>query len=161
MKLKKTLFALLAACTSLVVFTGTIHADDHKETGTTIWVATASESTELASGNTAKRITNHGISLADDAESVFHNATQLASGTDIYDEDGEWRSSYGYGEIRDADGDLAFYSYSNSPETDAIWTFLGGTGKFEGITGGGVSEAIHMTADRQVHRWKGSWTLKD
>jgi hypothetical protein len=161
MKLLKNLFPLLTACASLMLFTGTAQADNHKETGTVIWVQTSSESAELPSGLTAKRMINGGISLADDPESVFHNAKQISAGTDIYDEDGEWVGSYGYGEIRDSDGDLAFYSYSNTPDTDAVWTLLGGTGKFEGISGGGKSEPTHMADGRQVHKWKGSWKLKD
>lgn len=161
MRLQRNILPLLTAGLCLTLFTGTANADKHKETGTTIWVETSSEGTELANGHTVKRTTNEGISLSDDPKSVFHNAKQISSGSDIYDAAGELLGSYGYGEIRVSDGDLAFYSYSNSPETDAVWTIIGGTGKFAGITGGGTSEAVHMGEGRQVHRWKGSWKLKD
>ena len=63
---------------------------------------------------------------------------------------------------RPAIGNVAFRSGTETTARYRTWGFLGGTGKFAGVTGGGATAVIGGTPDgRVVVRWQGSWTIQD
>jgi hypothetical protein len=50
-------------------------------------------------------------------------------------------------------------SYHNGPQGN-VWTILGGTGRYQGLKGGGTSTELAITADGRQHVcWKGSGTM--
>lgn len=53
----------------------------------------------------------------------------------------------GYCVYRDASGDAIYGSDATSPDTGYTWEILGGTGKFEGMTGAGMVERV-VSAER-------------
>lgn len=63
----------------------------------------------------------------------------------------------------DKDGDHIFYTFA--PGDDNPWVFVGGTGKFKGITGGGVGKVTynHDSGERgweMILHHEGSWAIK-
>ena len=101
-----------------------------------------------------------GVILADDPANPLHMAAQDCIGSGIYAPDGA-EDSAGYCDMIDPEGNVAFIWYRNDGE-DRAWGFLGGTGKFAGVTGGGTTAVIGGTPDgRVVIRWQGSWTMQD
>ena len=69
-------------------------------------------------------------------------------------------NGHGYCDAVDADGDRWWIWWNNTPESNK-WGFIGGTGKYEGITGGGTTESLAQMADgRAAITWDGHWTMK-
>jgi hypothetical protein len=67
---------------------------------------------------------------------------------------------HGYCDAVDADGDRWWIWWNNTPESNR-WGFIGGTGKYEGIKGGGTTTPLAQMADgRAAITWNGSWTMK-
>lgn len=51
-------------------------------------------------------------------------------------------------------------AHHNGPDGNT-WGFTGGTGKYEGITGGGTTTTLAQMADgRTAITWDGTWTMK-
>ena len=60
----------------------------------------------------------------------------------------------------DADGDVWTIWYGGD-EDGGDWGYMGGTGKFEGIEGGGTFSAESQWSDgRGINSWEGKYTLR-
>ncbi len=60
----------------------------------------------------------------------------------------------------DADGDVWTIWYGGD-EDGGDWGYMGGTGKFEGIKGGGTFSAESQWSDgRGINSWEGTYTLR-
>jgi hypothetical protein len=67
----------------------------------------------------------------------------------------------GYGQCVgiDLDGNLWWIAYEGG-RNSGTWHFLGGTGRYDGITGAGTWTAIPATGPRKfVTTWEGEWSL--
>ena len=101
-----------------------------------------------------------GVILAEDPGNPLHMAAQDCIGGAIFAPDGT-ENGAGYCDIIDPEGNVAFLWYRNDG-TNRTWGFLGGTGRFEGVAGGGTTAVLGGTADgRVVIRWEGKWTMRD
>lgn len=144
----------------LFAFAPGIRAQEMSASGYAIYVPHSESAVELADGSSAVEQTSNGYVLADDTESPFHLVAQDCSGTNLVGADGVLQHSSGYCSGRDQDDDMYWLSYWNTPDAGK-WTLIGGTGKFEGVTGGGTSQPLAADADGTFAiRWDGTWTMR-
>jgi hypothetical protein len=136
-----------------------IQAQEYSDSGYAAYFPVSQEVLELADGRVNVGTTNNGYILAEDTESPFHLVSQSCSGTNVIGADGNFQRSAGHCAGRDKDGDMYWLSFWNTAD-GGEWTLFGGTGKFEGISGGGTSQTIAQDAGGAfVIRWKGTWRL--
>ena len=100
------------------------------------------------------------VVVCDDESVPFHLGSQTAVGTSVMDADGNLLTTAGYLHTVDPDGDV-MYIYWRGTGDGSEWSFVSGTGKYEGIQGGGTSEVLVALEDgSQMIRWHGKWTQK-
>ncbi len=134
-------------------------AGEEKGGGTVTYAPAEVSNTQLPDGGMMQRSHIMGIVLADDASNSIHLASQDCFGTTVIAADGS-ANGHGYCDAVDADGDRWWIWWNNTPEGNK-WGFIGGTGKYEGITGGGTTEALAQMADgRTAITWDGHWIMK-
>ena len=135
-------------------------AAEIKASGSVSYVTVSSEADELADGRTLVRSTSKGIVRADDPTVSVHLSSQDCSGTDLIAAEGNFVLGQGYCDGVDKDGDVWWIWWRNS-EQENVWGFLGGTGKYEGIEGGGTTAIETRLPDgRMSIRWQGTWQTK-
>lgn len=138
-----------------------LSASETSAEGTVTYLPVTESSTKLADGRTVVRFHNRGVVLASDPGSALHGSAQDCSGTLLIGQDGKPASGSGYCDGVDAAGDVWWLWWTDTSGGASKWGFLGGTGKFQGIEGGGTTQTIVMTDDgRQTIRWQGTWTTK-
>jgi len=134
-------------------------AAEVKAAGSATYITVSSESTPHGE-MTLEREHSKTVILADDPNAPIHLSTQDCSGTNLIGADGVPIVASGYCDGADKDGDIWWIWFHNSAAGNK-WGFLGGTGKFEGVTGGGTTEQqVFMPDGRLVIRWEGTWEMK-
>jgi hypothetical protein len=127
--------------------------------GTATYVPAKIKKMELPDGTMLERSHLRTVVVADDPAVPFHMSTQDCLGTNILDAEGNLLTGRGYCDGVDGDGDVWWIWWNNGP-TGGDWGFMGGTGKYEGITGGGTTTFEGATPDsRLVITWEGSWEV--
>ncbi len=135
-------------------------AAEQKGSGTVTYVPVVSGASELADGRTVVRSGSKGIILSDDESIPFHLAGESCGGTTIISADGTRTWGSGYCDAIDKDGD-AWWIWWRIEGDGSTWGFLEGTGKYEGITGGGTTKTLVRLPDgRQTIHWEGTWQVK-
>ncbi len=135
-----------------------LQAQETSATGHSVYFPGSRTVVELPDGRLAADVTFDGYVITDDENSSFNLVAQDCAGTDLIGADGAVVISSGYCAGRDRDGDMYWFSFWNTPESNK-WTLTGGTGKFKGIKGGGTSQQLAMHEDGTMSlRWEGSWT---
>ena len=120
-----------------------------------------SETFELPDGQPAMRTHQRGTVLAEDESSSIHLSSQDCFGTMLLNADGSAAPGYGYCDGIDRDGDMWTIWWKNETGEGSVWGYLGGTGKYVGVEGGGTTQNVLRSPDgRMVITWKGKWTLK-
>jgi len=134
-------------------------AGEEKGSGTVTYAPAAVETVQLPDGGMMQRSHIMGIVLADDPSNSIHLASQDCFGTTVIAADGTAIAN-GYCDAVNANGDRWWIWWHNGPEGNT-WGFMGGTGKFGGIKGGGTTTPLAQMADGRVAiTWDGSWTIK-
>lgn len=147
--------AIVAAATSPVA------AADYKGSGTATYVTTDSDTVSFAGGAVKQRFRLKGVIVADDPTNPIHLSAHDCGGSVVVGTDGAPVNGAGYCEATDKDGDVWWLSWSDYDGNGNPWTILGGTGKYEGMTGGGTVSLMMQSGDgRMVNRWEGNWTMK-
>ena len=150
----------LSLCVALLVTAQTAWAQTTSGQGTVTYIQHSSEEVNLAGGTTLMRAHLKGVVLADDPSVPFHMSPQDCIGANILGRDGLPLAGYGHCEGVDQAGHAWFIWYHNSPDGNT-WGFMGGTGKYEGIEGGGTTQDNPPSPDgRLVISWEGTWTMK-
>ena len=127
--------------------------------GKNMFVPEVQETFELADGTTASRIVWAGFMSTEDPDSPLHLASMTCSGVAVTRDDSPVRSA-GSCDAIDADGDVAFYWWRHDEQSGGKWGFLGGTGKWTGVEGGGTYEPAFQWSDgRMGNLWKGTWKM--
>lgn len=160
MSMKRILWvSSVGALVSLAV-SSSIQAAEVKGSGSLIYVPVASETSKLPDGRIVQRSHIKGIVRADDTNVSFHLASEDCSGTTVIAADGNTAVGNGYCDAVDKDGDVWWLSWHSGPDGDT-WAFIGGTGKYEGIKGGGTTKLeIRWPDGRLAMRWDGTWQMK-
>ncbi|MDH3667212.1 MAG: hypothetical protein OEN23_09825 [Paracoccaceae bacterium] len=126
-------------------------------TGTATYIVTWSESTPRPGGGAVQHVRMKGVVLADDAKSALHGASQTCQGANVVGADGGAITGHGVCDAVDADGDTWSIWYANDAG-GRRWGIIGGTGKFQNMTGGGTTKVIVPPRNgRVVISWEGTW----
>ena len=134
-------------------------AADGKGGGTATYVMTHIGDRPVAGGNMLGQDHLKGVMLADGGTGPFHLAVHDCLSSMVAGPDGAPQQINGVCDAIDKDGDVFWMWFHNQGETH-VWTFMGGTGKFDGITGGGTTKELASKPDRLVISWEGSWKMK-
>ena len=154
----KTVVAL-ALC-GVVVFAGMAAAEKIELKGKSTWSTVSEESMTLADGRTVTRQVLRGTAINDDPNTPLSHASQDCMFTTTTSADGKSFQSGGSCDGIDADGDV-YWAYGNADENGGKWYYQGGTGKFEGLTGGGTYQLSLQWPDGKVMAtWDGSAEMK-
>lgn len=142
--------AISLSCTSSAVAADTA--------GYTIGTQKVLSTMALKNGLTATRVA-YSVGLATDThEGLFHGATQQCLATIVSDAGGSVVEGHGGCDGIDPDGDVWWLSLSVEADGPFRWTITGGTGKYEGLTGSGVSNPVAEHEDGiVVFRYEGNY----
>jgi hypothetical protein len=158
---KKTVVTVGVVLAVLAVGASTASAQEITASGVNMFVPKVNESFMLADGTTANRMTLTGFISADDPANPLRLASMSCSGTAIVRKDQTEARSAGTCDSVDRDGDVAFYWWRHDEKNGGHWGFLGGTGKWANVEGGGTYEPAYQWKDgRTGDNWKGSWKTK-
>ena len=150
-------FALLIA--ALVAAPSAVAQGESKGDGTVTYVPTRTEAVEQPDGTMLQHSVLRGVVLANDPSVPFHLSPQDCPGTNLIGADGTPIRGHGYCVGVDRDGDVWWIWWLLSPDKNT-WGFLGGTGKYVGIEGGGTTETLAQTPDGTlVISWEGTWRM--
>ena len=145
------------ALAGLVLLASGLSAQEIKGSGSNMFVPQVVETFTLADGTTVNRMSFKGFIIADDPSNPLRQASMTCTGTAVVANDGKPIRSGGTCDSVDGDGDVAFYWW-RADEKGGRWGFLGGTGKWVTVEGGGTYEPSATWKDgRQANKWKGSW----
>ena len=152
--------AMIASCGLMIgSFAAPATAGEETGSGTVTYAPAEVDTVEMADGTVVQRSHIMGIVLADDQSVSIHLASQDCFGTTVITPDGT-ATGNGYCDAVDADGDRWWIWWHNGADSNT-WGFMGGTGKYTGIKGGGTTEPLAQMADgRTAITWNGSWTMK-
>jgi hypothetical protein len=138
-----------------------LSAQEVKASGSNMFVPKIVETFTLTDGTTVNRMTFSGFMTADDPANPLRQASMTCTGTAVVAKDGTPVRSAGTCDSVDAQGDVAFYWWRADSKNGGRWGFLGGTGKWATIEGGGTYEPTPGWKDgRQGNNWKGTWKSK-
>lgn len=136
-------------------------ATDYKGSGTATYVVVDSDTVAFAGGAMKQRLRLKGVIVADDPANPINLSAQDCGGSIVVGADGAPVNGAGHCETTDKDGDVWWLSWGDYDGNSNTWTILGGTGKYDGMTGGGKVSVIMQSGDgRSVNRWEGTWTMK-
>lgn len=152
------LVPVVATALFLTLATGSL-AQERSDSGSFSFVTTSSDEMDLGNGQTLMRLVQSGMVFADDPASPLNQSATTCSGSSITKADGSAVVA-GHCDAVDADGDVWTLWYSANQD-GGTWGYMGGTGKFEGIEGGGTFSTGSAWADgRGINNWEGTYTLR-
>jgi hypothetical protein len=155
-----TMSAVFAAGAICGLTAATTHAAELKVSGTVVHVIVSNESQKLDDGRTILHVRDKGIVEANDPKSPLHLTWRDCSGTLIMDTKGNFVDGGGHCENFDKSGDGYWNTWNLVPEGGNKWSVYHGTGKFEGMSGGGTSKVIANFPDRYAISYEGTLTMK-
>jgi len=152
---------VVVVCTALFLVASPVSAQEVKGSGMNMFAPKVVETFSLPDGTTANRMSFSGFITADDPSNPLRLASMTCTGTSVTTKDGKPVRSAGTCDSVDAQGDVAFYWWRADERNGGRWGFLGGTGKWANVEGGGTYEPTHQWKDgRQGNSWKGTWKTK-
>ena len=162
MQIKAT-SVLLTTVTLLFAFTIPASAEQSvTASGRNPSVPVSSVPTKLPNGTTA--LTNHtsGVIIVD--KTTENNASLLAQqdcfSTVVVAEDGKSGKVMGHCTGINPKGDVWTTSF-NGDFTGGTWEYIGGTGAYAGVKGGGTYKPMgQMPNGNSLSAWEGKWTLQ-
>jgi hypothetical protein len=161
MRKVQRLFVLAAAAlTGLAAASNGAVAGSGSGSGSATYTIVHIDDRQLPGGNVLSRDHYKGVMLANDASSPFNLANQDCLGSMVFSP--AKGAPVEIGDVCDAvdkDGDVSWIWYHDAGDVHT-WAFMGGTGKYEGITGSGTTAQLGGSADRLVISWEGNWTMK-
>jgi hypothetical protein len=156
---RTSLIATGAAVLLLAVAPGS-PAQERSDSGDFAFMTTSSEEMALGDGNVLMRVVQSGMVFADDSSSPLNRSATTCSGSMVMDASARATVVSGHCDMVDTDGDVWTIWYAGDQQ-GGDWGYMGGTGKFEGIEGGGTFSAESQWSDgRGINSWEGTYTLR-
>jgi beta-xylosidase len=135
-------------------------AAEYMGSGTVTYVPASTAVTQLAGGRSLIKSHIKGVILSNDTANPIHLSAQDCDGATILAADGKQIAASGSCHAVDTDGDVWTLWYHNSAAGNN-WGVIGGTGKYDGMTGGGTTSPLADLPDgRFVISWDGAWQMK-
>lgn len=148
---------LVSAALVGVMAAGTVVRAELKKgkiTGHDLMVPITVDSAKLANGMTVRHTNQKGFTTGNEPGNPFDGACQDCFFSDVLAADGSVVSSTAHCQGVDRDGDT--WSVVTGAK-EGTWVFVGGTGKFKGIEGGGTYKIDKEWPDgRALGSWEGS-----
>ena len=120
----------------------------------------STETTKLPDGRLMMRLHDANIIMGNNPGNPFHLTSLDCFSTFIATPDGKSGTGGGYCQGLDKDGDVWWINFQGDFGGGA-WAFIRGTGKFEGISGGGTYKpAAQLEGGRSISTWDGTWEMK-
>lgn len=120
----------------------------------------SSESVSLAGGRTLQRAVSSGFFLTDDPNSPLDQNAATCIGATVMSASGEPGVGSGHCEAVDKDGDVWTLWWRNDAN-GGPWGMMNGTGKFEGMEGGGTWAIGPQWPDgRGINTWEATYTMR-
>ena len=143
----------------LLVWAGAASAETYKLKGASTWTPESTSTMTLSDGRTVTRQVLKGTAIADDPNTPLSLTSQDCMFTTVTAADGTFKSG-GFCDGVDKDGDV-YWAVGKADENGGQWHYLGGTGKFEGLEGGGTYQlALEFPDGKVMATWEGTGTLK-
>lgn len=159
-EMSKSLFSLGIMALSLLALAQLSAAETYTLTGRSIWTPESVNSSKLPDGRTVTRQVLKGTAIADETDTPLSMVSQDCMFTTVTSADGKTFSSGGYCDGVDVDGDV-YWAVGTATQDGGEWHYIGGTGKFEGMTGGGKYQLAMTWPDGKiVATWDGTATMK-
>lgn len=156
----RTFLILAGTMVLLLSLTTGSPAQERSHSGDFAFMTTASEEMPLSDGQVLMRVVQSGMVFADDPASPIDRTATTCTGSTVMDATGRATVVSGHCDGVDADGDVWTIWYGGD-EDGGDWGYMGGTGKFEGIEGGGTFSAESQWSDgRGINSWEGTYTLR-
>ena len=156
----KNVYIFVSVICCVLLITTSIRAETIELEGASTWNPVSTDSVELADGRTLTRQVLRGTAIANDPDTPLSRASQDCMFTTVTSADGNSFSSGGYCDGVDAEGDV-YWAVGTATEKGGTWKYVGGTGKFEGLEGGGTYQIVLAWPDGKVMAtWDGTATLK-
>jgi hypothetical protein len=158
---KTAVVAVGLVLAGLAVGAPTASAQEIQGAGVNVFEVKINESFDLADGTAANRMSFNGFIKADNPTNPLGLSSMTCTGTVIMRKDQTEVRSAGTCDSVDKDGDVAFYWWRNDEKSGGRWGFLGGTGKWTNVEGGGTyQQAFQWRDGRSGNTWKGTWKTK-
>lgn len=152
----RTFFISAGAAVLFLTLASGSAAQERSDSGSFSFSISSSEDMPLTDGSSLMRTVQSGILMADDPASSLGPAAGTCSGSTV---ESESLSVGGHCDFVDMDGDVWTIWYKADQEGGS-WGFLAGTGKFNGIHGGGTFRGGEAWSDgRGINYWDGTYTL--
>lgn len=153
-------YVVASLVSSLLALAAASAAETIALKGRSTWSPASESTVKLADGRTVTRQVLKGTAINDNPNTPLSNASQDCMFTTVTSADGKSFSSGGYCDGLDADGDV-YWAYGHATENGGKWYYIGGTGKFKGLTGGGTYRlALHWPDGKVLATWDGSAEIK-
>ena len=156
----RTIQIVLLVICCIAVVTGSALAETYELKGASTWNPVSVDTVELADGRTMTRQVLNGTAIAENPDTPLSRMSQDCMFTTVTAADGKSFSTGGYCDGVDTDGDV-YWAVGTATEKGGTWHYIGGTGKFEGLEGGGTYQIAHEWPDGKVMAtWDGTATMK-
>jgi hypothetical protein len=120
----------------------------------------STETSQLPDGRTLMRTHDSSVIMGNNPGNPFHLASLDCFATYVLAADGNSGNGGGYCDGVDQGGDVWMITFGGDLG-GGKWQFSGGTGKFDGITGGGsYKAAAQVPGGRSLTTWDGTWQMK-
>lgn len=120
----------------------------------------STETSKLADGRVMMRMRDANVIMGNNAGNPFNQTPLDCYSTFVASPDMSSGKGGGYCNGIDKDGDVWWISFQGD-FGGGTWKFLGGTGKFDGISGGGnYKPVVQMEGGRSISVWDGTWDMK-
>jgi hypothetical protein len=155
----RTCLIAAGAAVLLLTLTSEARAQERSDKGNFTFVTVSSEEMPLGDGGVLTRTVQAGMVFAEDSASPFNRSATTCTGSTVVNAGGQATVVTGHCDMVDESGDVWTIWYSGGAE-GGEWGFLGGTGKFDGVEGGGPFSADAQWADgRGINAWEATYTL--
>jgi len=154
--------AFLVPAVTTVLFLATApgsQAQERSDSGNFAFVTSSSEEMALGNGQTLIRQVQSGMVFAADPASPMNQTATTCLGSSVMAA-GEATVVVGHCDSVAANGDVWTAWYA-SDQDGGKWGFMGGTGVFEGVEGGGTfSSGAQWPDGRGINNWEATYTLR-
>ena len=155
----RNFIAVTTAFAVSMLFAIPVYAGSMEVVGQNIEVAEPGETFELPNGKTFSSLRSKLVHLGVSDGNPFDKAISTCSGSCTMEADGSAGMCFGACSGYDVDGDVYHFIWDGF--ADGTWTLIGGTGKWEGSSGGGKWYPGAMASSGFANpNWDGTITMK-
>ena len=149
------------AAAVVLVFVGIANAEEQTDSGYALYMTVHSFETEKDDGSRSIRVAYRGFNVSENESSPLYNTVMSCDMTNIRDASGARQFEHFTCNALHPDGDEVFLGAVYKESEPHVFKFIGGTGKWEGISGTilNTAEPINWPDDSIQSDWSITWAL--